>query len=119
MSEEKSDQIEKMLELVLKEMSVIKSTMATKEDIVRLDNKIVRLDSKVVELDSRVAGLDNKIDALDAKVERYGQAQQEDVYGLLSMMDKKLTDIREDIKSLTEVIGDHEIRIRTLFRQPV
>ena len=139
MSEDRFDRLEKMLELALREISTVKSTMATKEELAGLQaamatkediaglnakidtlgDRVGTLDTKVDTLDAKVNELDTKVDALDAKVEHYGQIQQDDVYELLKLMDKKLTGLGGDIKSLAEVTGDHEVRIRTLARRPV
>ncbi len=45
--------------------------------------------------------------------------QQKDVIAMLQLLDKKLSDIQEDMKSITEIVGEHEVKIRTLIRRPV
>jgi chromosome segregation ATPase len=73
------------------DISTIQSTMATKADITRLENKI----------------------------EQYGEVQQKDIYHLLQLTSKKVDNIHEDLKSLAEVTGEHEMKIRSLARRPV
>ena len=63
---------EEFQQLMLEELRSIRKDMATKEDISKLDTKI---------------------DILDGKVEQYGQIQQDDVKGLLEVMDKKLDQV--------------------------
>ena len=73
------------------DINTIRSTMATKADIIRLENKI----------------------------EQYGEVQQKDIYHLLQLTSKKVDAIHEDVKSLAEVTGEHEMKIRSLSRRPV
>ncbi|XFO68502.1 hypothetical protein SPSIL_047250 [Sporomusa silvacetica DSM 10669] len=79
------------MDTVKADISTIQSTMATKADITRLENKI----------------------------EQYGEVQQKDIYHLLQLTSKKVDNIHEDLKSLAEVTGEHEMKIRSLARRPV
>ena len=79
------------MDTVKSDISTIQSTMATKTDITRLENKI----------------------------EQYGEVQQKDIYHLLQLTSKKVDNIHEDLKSLAEVTGEHEMKIRSLARRPV
>lgn len=45
--------------------------------------------------------------------------QQEDVKSMLQHISNKLDAQAADIKSVAEITGDHEMRIRTLTRRPV
>lgn len=127
MSEERFDRLEKMMEKVITKVDSLDTRMGSLEvkmdsletRMGSLETKVDSLEAKVDSLEVKVDSLDAKVDALDTKVEHYGQIQQDDVHGLLQVMDKKLTNLSEDMKSLAEVIGDHEIRIRTLARRPV
>lgn len=83
--------ITQRLDNMEKDIITIKSDMATKADITRLENKI----------------------------EQYGEVQQKDIYHLLQLTSKKIDTIHEDLKSLAEVTGEHEIKIRSLARRPV
>lgn len=66
-----------------------------------------------------IAKLDTKIDVLEAKVDNYAVEQQKDVIALLQLNGKKLDEIREDVKSVAEITGEHEMKIRSLSRRPV
>ena len=79
------------MDTVKSDISAIQSTMATKADITRLEGKI----------------------------EQYGEGQQKDIYHLLQLTSKKIDNIHEDLKSLAEVTGEHEMKIRSLARRPV
>ena len=79
------------MDTVKSDISAIQSTMATKTDITRLESKI----------------------------EQYGEVQQKDIYHLLQLTSKKVDNIHEDLKSLAEVTGEHEMKLRTLARRPV
>lgn len=85
------DRMEEGQQQLKSEVSAIKETMATKTDITRLENKI----------------------------EQYGNVQQKDIYHLLKQTSEKVTAIHEDLRSLAEVTGEHEMKIRTLSRRPV
>ncbi|WP_018212566.1 hypothetical protein [Desulfitobacterium hafniense] len=69
------------------------------EGQVKLEQRQVKLEERQVKLEKRIDEVEStltaKIDALDAKVERYGQSQQDDIKGLLTVMDKKLDRISE------------------------
>lgn len=66
-----------------------------------------------------IAKLDTKFDVLEAKVDNYAVEQQKDVIALLQLNGKKLDEIREDVKSVAEITGEHEMKIRSLSRRPV
>ncbi|CQR71340.1 hypothetical protein SOV_16990 [Sporomusa ovata DSM 2662] len=74
------------------------------------------------ELDAVRSELKSDIAEVNAKIDALGHETQEDVKPMLQHIDKKLDKqamaILEDFKSVTEVTGDHEIRIRTLARRP-
>ncbi|QDR83228.1 hypothetical protein [Sporomusa termitida] len=89
--EELLKQILVRLDGIEKEVISIKSDMATKADLTRLETKM----------------------------EQYGEVQQKDVYHLLELTSKKVDSIHEDLKSLAEVTGEHEMKIRSLSRRPV
>lgn len=79
---------EEFQRLILEKLGKLEATMATKEDIIRLESKI---------------------EALDAKVEKYGYVQQEDVGGLIKLMDTKIDKILT-----TQVIQGESINLLAL-----
>ena len=89
--EELLKQIIARLDGIEKDVLSIKSDMATKADIARIE----------------------------AKIEKYGEVQKKDIYHLLKLTGEKVDSVHEDVKSLAEVTGEHEMKIRTLSRRPV
>lgn len=89
--EELLKQIIARLDGIEKDVLSIKSDMATKADIARIE----------------------------ARIEKYGEVQQKDIYHLLKLTGEKVDSVHEDLKSLAEVTGEHEMKIRTLSRRPV
>ena len=86
------------------EIAAIKETMATKAEIAAIKETMATK---------------TDIAQLESKLEVYGQVQQNDVYHLLKLTGEKIDGIRDDLKSLVAITGEHEVRIRTLFRRPV
>lgn len=91
MIQEEIKPIKEEITTIKSDISAIQSTMATKADITRLESKI----------------------------EQYGEVQQKDISHLLQLTSKKVDNIHEDVKSLAEVTGEHEMKIRSLARRPV
>jgi hypothetical protein len=89
--EELLKQIIARLDGIEKDVLSIKSDMATKADTARIE----------------------------ARIEKYGEVQQKDIYHLLKLTGEKVDSVHEDLKSLAEVTGEHEMKIRTLSRRPV
>lgn len=89
--EELLKQIIARLDGIEKDVLSIKSDMATKADIARIE----------------------------ARIEKYGEVQQKGIYHLLKLTGEKVDSVHEDLKSLAEVTGEHEMKIRTLSRRPV
>ena len=83
------------------------------EGQVKLEQRQAKLEERQVKLEKRIDEVEStltaKIDALDAKVERYGQSQQDDVKGLLEVMNKKLDHI-----SAVQTIQGESINILAL-----
>lgn len=80
-----------------------------------------KVSDRLGNIETRVGNIEIKADNIEAKVEYYGQEQQRDIASLLGLVDQKinakLDSIIEQQKSIVEVLGDHEIRLRTLNRK--
>jgi hypothetical protein len=112
------------------EVTAIKETMATKAEVTAI-NEAMATKAEVAAIKETMATKDEvaaiketmatkaDITQLESKIESYGQVQQNDVYHLLKLTSEKIDGIREDMKSLVEITGEHEVRIRTLSRRPV
>lgn len=74
--EELLKQISEGQKQLFNEVKAIRSEMATKEDIARLERLAI--------------GSMEIVEQTYKEIEKYGQAQQEDVKGLLEIMDRKL-----------------------------
>lgn len=119
------------IEEVKNEIIEIKSTMATKTELANTRDELAasiaiirnELTASITATQHELADtrteLRDGFAALDAKIEKYGQVQQQDIYHLLKLSNQKLETICEDIKSVAEIAGEHEMRIRTLSRRPV
>ena len=75
------------------------------------NSAVEELRSDVAELRSEVAELRSRVDDLAA-----GQARIE---ARLDRIEAEIHEIRETQKSLFEIVGEHDVAIRTLRRRPV
>ncbi|WP_371363553.1 hypothetical protein SRRS_44330 [Sporomusa rhizae] len=116
MNEKNLDRLETLMEQLVRTVGNIGA------DIEEVKNEIIEIKSTMAtktELADTRTELRDGFAALDAKIEKYGQVQQQDIYHLLKLSNQKLETICEDIKSVAEIAGEHEKRIRTLSRRPV
>ncbi len=98
---------EEFQKLVLEKLTGLEQGQSKLEEgQVKLEERQVKLEKRIDEVESTLTA---KIDALDAKVERYGQSQQDDVKGLLEVMNKKLDHI-----SAVQTIQGESINILAL-----
>ena len=93
------------------EVAAIRETMATKAEVAAI-KETMPTKAEVATIKETMATKAD-ITQLESKLELYGQVQQKDVYHLWK------AGIRDDLKSLVAITGEHEVRIRTLFRRPV
>ncbi len=105
MSEQRFDRLEKMMEQLIQ--------------MVGHNNAVTE------ELRQEVKEIKSDIAHLDTKIERYGEVQQQDIYHLLKMMDKKLDQsatkddidrLALDVAFLVRKAAEHESDIRELRR---
>ncbi|MEN6306110.1 MAG: hypothetical protein ABFD91_00010 [Anaerohalosphaeraceae bacterium] len=115
---------EEFQKLVLEKLESLDSGMTNMDSrTTTIESKIVNIESKMTNMDSRMTNMENNmatkqeladgIHCLETKIDDLTLLIQKDVKGMLELNNKKLNKISEDIKSLVEVTGDHEIRIRT------
>lgn len=119
--------------LVLEKLGNIELELKeTKIKLGELDNVVTELNKKATGLDDKVTELDNKISRIDSKVseidnnvttlEKITNAIKEQTAILTEFREEannKLDALIEDNKSIHEIIGDHEISIRTLRRRTI
>ncbi len=104
--------------------------------IEKLNNMDAKISSIEGNLDARISSLENSIDTkiapivkkLDAVYEQTANlvefrtevnAQLEIISKRLDVTTEKIDTIIEDNKSIHELLGEHEVSIRTLRRKPV
>ncbi|MZP30615.1 hypothetical protein GTO91_12915 [Heliobacterium undosum] len=56
---------------------------------------------------------------VNRRFDRLERNEEEDVMGMLQTLHRKIDDMQEDQRSIAAIIGEHEVKIRTLSRQPV
>lgn len=110
---------EEFQKLVLEELRSLKNDMSglkegqhkLEEGQRKLEEGQHNLEAGQRRLEARVEKLENKLDAV------YEQTAQ--LVEFRNEVNQKLDNIIEDNKSIHEILGEHEISIRTLRRRPV
>ncbi|MCM1566485.1 MAG: hypothetical protein NC238_11185 [Dehalobacter sp.] len=109
--------------IVLREIREMKKDIFQRFDGVnqRFDGVDQRFDG----IDQRFDGIDQRLDSMDqrlCKVEHKLDVVVEQTAGLMEFRTEtnhKLDNISDDQKSIIQVLGEHEIAIRSLQRRPV
>jgi len=99
----------KSIELMMAEL--IRIVGNTNSAVEELRSEVAELRSEVAELRSEVAELRSRVDELTV-----GQARIE---SRLGRIEAEVHEIRENQKSLFEIVGEHDVAIRNLRRRPV
>ncbi|QHA01533.1 hypothetical protein [Dehalobacter restrictus] len=90
-----------------------------------IDQRFDGIDQRFVGIDQRLDGIDQRLDSMDqrlGKVEHKLDVVVEQTAGLMEFRTEtnhKLDKISDDQKSIIQVLGEHEISIRSLQRRPV
>jgi DNA anti-recombination protein RmuC len=82
-------------------------------------SEIKDLKSGQEQLREETSTINGKLDTLESKIDQLASDSQKDIVSILELQNKKLDDIREDIHSIIEVTGEHEIKIRNLSRRAI
>ena len=104
---------------------VLEKLTGLEQGQIRLDNRMETMDNRMEAMDNRVASIEkcmatkDDIARLETKIDTLASEGQKDVIAILTLLDSKIEHIQEDIKSIAEITGEHEMRIRTLMRRPV
>ncbi|MBA1337224.1 MAG: hypothetical protein HPY66_0384 [Firmicutes bacterium] len=95
--------------VVLEELKALKAGQENLEGkIDGLEGKIDTIESKIDNMESKIDAIGNKLDDIESKnANRHLE------------IESRLNALIEDNKSIHEVLGEHEISIRTLRRRPV
>ena len=107
-----------ILELILTKVTNIESDVAKLQaDVAKLKVDVAKLQADVAKLQADVTVLQGKMERLEEKVEViYDQTGKLTEYHTSTT--HKLDSIREEQKSVYEILGQHEVHIRTLLRIP-
>ncbi|MCX7842021.1 MAG: hypothetical protein N2489_02995 [Clostridia bacterium] len=100
---------EEFQSLVLKKLAQIHEEVANlKTDVASLDARMSKLECRFDKFEERLERLENKFDDLEVKnAQRHQQ------------LEAKIDYLIEDNKSIHEILGEHEVSIRSLRRRPV
>ncbi len=125
------------LDMILTELQTLKTNQQRHNDLIHqliqivgttnakvetLDTKVQALDTKVQALDTKVQALDDKVQALDTKVQALDDKVSvlvEDNAVIKQAVHKTVDGIKrieENQDSIYEMLGDHDVQIRTLKR---
>lgn len=117
---------EEFQRVVLQELSGIKNDICSlKEGQKRLETGQGKLEARMENLEGRMEKLDVRMEKLEDKQEKFEKkldAVYEQTAQLIEFrneVNQKLDNIIEDNKSIHEILGEHEVSIRTLRRKPV
>lgn len=119
---------EEFQRLVLNELKSLRSEQQVQADSVqeKFDSMQGKFDSMQMELvdtrremQERFDQMDKRFDQVDTRFDRLERHSEENVQATLNVIHDKVGDIQDTLLSVSEVMGDHEIRIRKLVRRPV
>ncbi|WP_141690684.1 hypothetical protein [Dehalobacter sp. TeCB1] len=116
--------------IVLREIREMKKDISQRFDGIdqrfdAIDQRFVGIDQRLDGIDQRFDGIDQRLDSMDqrlGKVEHKLDVVVEQTAGLMEFRTEtnhKLDKISDDQKSIIQVLGEHEISIRSLQRRPV
>ncbi|WP_132102177.1 hypothetical protein [Dehalobacter sp. 12DCB1] len=116
--------------IVLREIREMKKDISQRFDGVNqrfdgIDQRFNGIDQQFNGIDQQFDGIDQRLDSMDqrlCKVEHKLDVVVEQTAGLMEFRTEtnhKLDKISDDQKSIIQVLGEHEISIRSLQRRPV
>ena len=103
--------IEKLINMESKVTSLDIKVSSMDSKVTSLDKKVSLMDSKVTSLDTKLSSIENKLDAVYEQTANLTEFRTE--------ANAKLDFLIEDSKSIHEILGEHEVSIRSLRRRPV
>jgi predicted nuclease with TOPRIM domain len=103
-----------LYEIIIRKIDGLENRFGTLEEKVgQLGGKVNELDGKVSVLGEKVTVLDEKVDILGEKVGTLDE-KVDQMSGRLYFVEKTTLAIRDDIKGVTSVLQNHDIRISNL-----
>ncbi|WP_096202381.1 hypothetical protein [Bacillus sp. FJAT-45350] len=107
------------MSMLQEDVNVLKTDVsALKGDVKALDLRVGNLEAGQKELNEITRGIRDRQEDSDAKLEAISMDVHH-LHGKVESGNEKLQTIHEDHKSMIELIGEHEISIRSLRRRPV
>ncbi|MZP30643.1 hypothetical protein GTO91_13060 [Heliobacterium undosum] len=71
-------------------------------------------------LESEIRGEINSLkQEMSRRFDRLERSQEDDIKGMLKTINRKIDDVQEDQRSITAIIGEHEVKLRSLSRRRV
>ena len=119
---------EEFQRLVLNEFKSLRREQQVQADSVQekfdsMQEKFYSLHQELVdtrrEMRERFDQSDTRFDQMDERFERLERHSEENVQATLNVIHDKVVDIQDTLSSVSEVLGDHELRIRKLVRRTV
>lgn len=108
--------MEKMFKEFFKEFKEIKHQINSRFD--KLENRFDKLETEVDIIKTQQLENTQILRALEHKAEVH-KAEMDNLQHQLAKIEGTLNEIKEDQKSIHEILGEHEVAIRTLRRKPV
>lgn len=108
-----------LLELLVQKVTGIETKLTEH------DNRFAGIDKKLANHDTRFTGLESEVKDINTTLNRMETRQDaifEQTAGLSEFRTEMLSavkEIQDNQKSLCEIIGEHEMHIRSLRRKPV
>lgn len=111
--------MEKVLQEILTTVQAIQTDVSQlKTDVKSLDIRVGNLEKGQIELIEICRSIRDRQEETDAKVEGISMDVHE-LYGKVEKVDEKVSLINEDQKSVNQIVGEHEVSIRSLRRQAI
>lgn len=113
---------EEFQKLVLSEFRALRQEMRENISVLRQEmqesNSALRQEMQEGNTSLRQEIQDLRMEMRD-RFDRLERHSEENVQATLNVIHGKVSDIRESLRSVSEVLGDHELRIRNITRRPV
>ena len=86
---------------------------------IQVDQRFDQVDQRFIQVDQRFDQVDQRLDSIDNRLSWLEKHEESDIIATLMVINNKVNDLHEMFRSVSEVLGDHELRIRALIRRPV
>ena len=115
----KIDAVEKKVDATEKKVDAVeKKVDATEKKVDATEKKVDATEKKVGTIENKIDVVEKKVDTVVKKLDAVCE-QTANLMEFRTEVNAKLDIIVEDNKSIHELLGEHEVSIRTLRRKPV